>query len=117
VTSRKLFGKSLRIRVLELLALCGPEGLHAYAIAEKLDVTHGSLYPALARVLAAEEVEVKVDPVLRHGQTSKRYIITSEGLKAARASYKKKPEKKPAPAKRSAAARTGGTRGMRPEPI
>ncbi|MDQ6839682.1 MAG: helix-turn-helix transcriptional regulator [Actinomycetota bacterium] len=113
MTNRKLFGKSLRIRVLELLALCGSEGLHAYAIAEKLNVTHGSLYPALARVLAAEEVEVEVDHVLRHGQTSKRYIITSEGLKAARCSY----EKKPAPAKRSAHARAGGSRGMRPEPI
>lgn len=112
MTNRKLFGKSLRIRVLELLALYGSEGLHAYAIAEELDVTHGSLYPALARVLAAEEVEVEVDPVPRHGQTSKRYIITSEGLRAARSAY----GKKPAPAKRNAHARTGGTRGMRPEP-
>jgi len=93
IPHEKLLGKSLRIKVLELLALCGSDGLHAYGIAEKLDVTHGSLYPALARIVAAGEVTVVVDEALRHGQTSKRYVISQDGLRSAQAANGVKPQR------------------------
>lgn len=84
---RKLLGKSLRIRILELLALCGPpgpSGLNAYELSRELDVSHGSLYPALARIVAAEEVDVIVERERRHGQVIKRYMINETGKRAAR---------------------------------
>ncbi|MGH8913365.1 MAG: hypothetical protein ACRDZM_02500, partial [Acidimicrobiia bacterium] len=54
----------LRVRVLMLLTLF-PDGLHAYKIAKELDVSSGSLYPALGRLLGAGHVQAVEGPVVQ----------------------------------------------------
>jgi DNA-binding PadR family transcriptional regulator len=79
-------GLPLRIRILLLLAL-HPDGLHAYAIMKELDVSSGSFYPALARLLGSGLLRVIEGPEIIRGGTrepQKVYVVTREGLAHAR---------------------------------
>lgn len=72
----------LRLRILSLLAIHDSEGLNGYTLGVMLQVSNGSLYPALARVVAAAEVRVETDPSPHNGQQTKRYLLTEAGRAA-----------------------------------
>lgn len=72
----------LRTRILWLLAL-HDDGLHGYALMRELEVSNGSLYPALARLLGAGHIDIFDGPNVGRGkhkdEPRKHYAITSEG--------------------------------------
>jgi len=83
--NRRVKTVSLRLEILRLLAIHDPEGLNGYALGKALNVSNGSLYPALARVLAAGEARVEAETAPRNGQETKRYFLTDVGKAAGRA--------------------------------
>ena len=86
----------LRIRILQLLS-AHPDGLHGYAIMRQLDVSNGSLYPALARLVGAGYLGTTEGPLAQRGDKTERvkvYVVTARGseqLAAVRAQIREVP--------------------------